>query len=61
MNDDCTVRMTCGGDSEITEEDVSCQESATCMVNPDTGLRDCVCNKGYDGDGITTCTGTVQI
>lgn len=48
----CDVRCKCHGYNNYTCEPIQCAENtATCT--PDGRSYQCVCNPGYEGDGIT--------
>ena len=41
-------------DECATEADHTCDENASCINVP--GSYICVCNDGFDGDGVNACT-----
>ncbi|KAJ8017489.1 Ryncolin-4 [Holothuria leucospilota] len=52
VNADCTQNCTCNGNQLSCDTDYECSQSATCSVGQN-GVRQCYCNDGYSGDGIT--------
>ncbi|KAJ8049648.1 Fibrinogen C domain-containing protein 1 [Holothuria leucospilota] len=54
VNADCTQKCTCNGNQLSCDSDYECSASATCSVGQNN-VRQCYCNDGYSGDGVT-CT-----
>lgn len=51
VNANCTQNCTCNG-HQLSCEDHECNSHATCTVSEE-GVRQCICDEGYKGDGIT--------
>ncbi|KAJ8033598.1 Fibrinogen-like protein A [Holothuria leucospilota] len=50
---DCSRRCNCSAGQLVCDEDIACSSNAVCEERD--GLRQCYCNSGYTGDGVT-CT-----
>lgn len=48
--------ITTGLNSGISEGTVTCHAQATCEMDDDWLIYECVCKAGYTGDAVTTCT-----
>ncbi|KAJ8033950.1 Zonadhesin [Holothuria leucospilota] len=51
VNTDCTQQCTCNNNQLDCDTTYQCSPNAACIE--DTGVRRCVCNDGYSGDGLT--------
>ncbi|KAJ8049882.1 Angiopoietin-related protein 1 [Holothuria leucospilota] len=58
VNADCTQNCICNGNELSCDTDYECSLSATCRVGQN-GVRQCYCNDGYSGDGITCVSDVV--
>lgn len=55
-SDDCLTRYLCEKNRQFKEIKMGgCTAKAKCMTK--NGYRACHCNKGWTGNGYTTCTG----
>ena len=55
---DCSTRWSCDTGGVLTPVDLGgpCVENADCKANDD-GLKDCVCDEGFEGDARVHCIG----
>ncbi|XP_071837848.1 fibrinogen-like protein A [Apostichopus japonicus] len=51
VNSDCTSRVNCSHNRLIHEDNYRCSDDATCQGRD--GVRRCICNDRFEGDGIT--------
>ncbi|XP_071836359.1 uncharacterized protein [Apostichopus japonicus] len=51
VNSDCTSRINCNENRLSYENDYRCSDDATCQERD--GVRRCICNDTYEGDGVT--------
>ncbi|XP_071836564.1 uncharacterized protein [Apostichopus japonicus] len=51
VNDDCTQKCSCSNNRLSCEDDYRCSAYAVCDIN--AGVRQCSCNEGYGGDGLS--------
>lgn len=56
------VKQCLNGVVTTTATRPRCHDQATCRASKETnGLRQCVCNEGLVGDGITECEGKCKL
>ncbi|KAJ8033996.1 Tenascin-R [Holothuria leucospilota] len=53
VNVDCSKRCTCSNDVLSCDANYQCGSNAACLIKD--AVRQCYCNRGYEGDG-QTCT-----
>ncbi|KAJ8033721.1 Fibrinogen C domain-containing protein 1-A [Holothuria leucospilota] len=53
VNSDCSRRCNCSAGQLVCDDDYQCSSNAVCEERD--GVRQCYCNPGYTGDGVT-CT-----
>lgn len=52
--DECRQQIKCEGNNQLSyQNDLNCQENATCEIKH--GIYGCHCNDGFYGDGIDVC------
>ncbi|XP_071837037.1 angiopoietin-4-like [Apostichopus japonicus] len=51
VNSDCTSRVNCSDNQLNYENDYRCSDDATCQEKD--GVRGCICNDRFEGDGVT--------